>query len=196
MVSPTIEKNFSFGRHEVCIQSGHIALQAKSSVILKMGKSIVMVNITHAPADPNRDFFPLTVHYTEKFYSVGKIPGSFNRREGRPSEREVITARIIDRSIRPMFADGFMDEVQVNVSLLNHDPDVAPDIAGVLATSAALALTDLPFQVIATARIGLLDDKFQINPAENSEAVKSLDLVVSHSLTSYIMVECAAQELE
>ena len=195
MVSPTIQCQFTYGQHNVTIESGHIAQQAKSSVICKIGKSVIMVNITHAQADPSRDFFPLTVHYTEKFYSVGRIPGSFNRREGRPSEREVIVARIIDRSIRPMFEDGFMDEVQINVFVLNHDKNVAPDIASVLATSAALAITDLPFNVIAAARIGLENDEFVLNPAEETTAIQNLDLVVSHSLSSYIMVECGAKEI-
>ena len=192
---PSLSVSFPFGDHTVKIESGHIATQAKSSVLLTMGKSMVMVNITHAKADPNRDFFPLTVHYSEKFYSVGRIPGSFNRREGRPSEREVVIARIIDRSIRPMFADGFMDEVQVNVSLLNHDKTVSPDIPSVLATAAALAITDLPFNIVAAARIGFHNDAFLLNPSEEALKESGLDLVVSHSESSFIMVESSAKEL-
>ena len=142
-----IRSEFKYGEHNVKIESGHIALQATSTAVVTMGDCVVMANITSRKCE-GQDFFPLSVHYSERSYSAGKIPGSFNRREGRPSTREVLTCRVIDRAIRPMFADGFTDEVQVTITLLQNDKNVQPDIAGFIAASAALALTDMPFKII------------------------------------------------
>ena len=142
MISP-YTKTFQYGSHKVSIKTGHIATQTEASVWLTMGDCVIMVNVTRKPCQDDRDFFPLTVHYIEKFFANGKIPGGFTRREGRPSEREVIICRLIDRSIRPMFPKSFKDEIQINVSLLQHDSSVEPDIAAMLASSAALPLVPI-----------------------------------------------------
>ncbi len=191
---PVKNKSFQYGRHEVELSHGHIAMQTKGSVIVTIGKCVVMANITHSECN-NANFFPLTVYYSERAYSNGKIPGSFTRREGRPSDREVLICRLVDRTIRPMFADGFSDEVQVNLTLLQNDPEVQPDIACLIATSAALVLTDLPFTPVCGIRIGEIDNQFVVNPSEKALETSTLDLVVGASSDSIVMVESSANEL-
>ncbi|MEC8460743.1 MAG: polyribonucleotide nucleotidyltransferase [Pseudomonadota bacterium] len=192
MISP-YTKTFQYGSHKVSIKTGHIATQTEASVWLTMGDCVIMVNVTRKPCQDDRDFFPLTVHYIEKFFANGKIPGGFTRREGRPSEREVIICRLIDRSIRPMFPKSFKDEIQINVSLLQHDSSVEPDIAAMLASSAALALCDVPYTPIASARVGLVNDNYVLNPTK--EQATFLDLVMSSTQESCIMIESESEQL-
>lgn len=190
-----IQTNFQYGNQLVKIEAGHLAHQATSSVIVTVGKCIIMANVVRTKSDRGNDFFPLAVHYSERAYSAGKIPGSFNRREGRPSTREILTCRVIDRALRPMFAEGFTDETIVNITLLQNDKTVQPDIAGFIAASAALAFTDMPFQTIGAARVGLIDDAFVLNP--DLETVKSsqLDLIIAGTTESFVMIESGAKEL-
>lgn len=185
---------FTYGQHQVKIESGHIALQATSTAVVTMGDCIIMANVAHRP-NSGQDFFPLAVHYSERAYSAGKIPGSFNRREGRPSTREVLTCRVIDRAIRPMFADGFCDEVQVTITLLQNDKTVQPDIAGFIAVSAALALSPMPFQIIGAARVGHVNDELVLNPCLDTLKTSRLDLIIAGTNASYVMVESSAHEL-
>jgi polyribonucleotide nucleotidyltransferase len=155
---------------------------------------VIMANITHRE-NSGQDFFPLAVHYSERAYAAGKIPGSFNRREGRPSTREVLICRVIDRAIRPMFADGFCDEVQVTLTLLQNDKNVQPDIAGFIAVSAALAISKLPFEIIGAARVGHIDGALSLNPSLEQTKSSRLDLIIAGTKASYVMVESSAKEL-
>ena len=189
-----IQAKFTYANHTVTIESGHIALQAASTVIVKMGKCIMMANIGHKACD-NQDFFPLSVHYCEKAYSARKIPGSFNRREGRPSTREVLTCRVIDRALRPMFGDNFNDEVQVSLTLLQNDKTVQPDIAGFIAASAALSLSSMPFNTIGAARVGMINDTLVLNPSLEEMTNSDIDLIVAGNCDSYVMVESSAKEI-
>ncbi|MEC8882612.1 MAG: polyribonucleotide nucleotidyltransferase [Pseudomonadota bacterium] len=189
-----IQAEFKYGKHTVTIESGHLALQATSTVIVRIDKCIIMANISHKESD-NKDFFPLSVHYCEKSYSARKIPGSFNRREGRPSTREVLTCRVIDRALRPMFEDNYNDEVQVNINLLQNDKTVQPDIAGFIAASAALTLSHIPFNTIGAARVGLIDGQFTLNPSLEELENSGIDLIVAGNKDSYVMVESSAKEL-
>ena len=189
-----IQTEFKYGKHNVTVESGHLALQATSTVIVKIDKCIIMANISHKDTE-NKDFFPLSVHYCEKSYSARKIPGSFNRREGRPSTREVLTCRVIDRALRPMFEDNFNDEVQVNINLLQNDKTVQPDIAGFIAASAALTLSHIPFNTIGAARVGLIDGQLTLNPSLEELESSEIDLIVAGNKDSYVMVESSAKEL-
>lgn len=190
-----IRSEFKYGEHNVKIESGHIALQAASTAVVTMGDCVIMANITSRKCE-GQDFFPLAVHYSERAYSAGKIPGSFNRREGRPSTREVLTCRVIDRAIRPMFGEGFKDEVQVTITLLQNDKEVQPDVAGFIAASAALALTDMPFKIIGAARVGYdADNAFILNPSLDTQKESRLDLIIAGTKESYAMVESSAKEL-
>ena len=195
MIAP-ISTKFTYGKNEVTIKSGHIAVHSLASVWLTMGDCVIMVNVCHsANTDQSRDFFPLSVHYSEKFYADGKIPRGFTRREGRPNEREVIICRLIDRSIRPMFPSDFRDEVQITATLLQHDKTVEPDIAAMLATSAALILSGLPYTPIASARVGHVGQKFLLNPVLTENPDSRLDLILSGTEDSCIMVESGSMEL-
>lgn len=189
-----VHQAFTYGEHSVKIESGHIALQATSTAVVTMGDCVIMANITHRE-NSGQDFFPLAVHYSERAYAAGKIPGSFNRREGRPSTREVLVCRVIDRSIRPMFADGFRDEVQVSLTLLQNDKTVQPDIAGFIAVSAALAMSGLPFQIIGAARVGHINGELTLNPSLEETKSSRLDLIIAGTKASYVMVESSAKEL-
>ncbi len=190
-----IQTEFQYGNHTVKIESGLLAHLATSSVIVTMGNCVVMANVVRGRPSPSGDFFPLAVHYSERAYSAGKIPGSFNRREGRPSTREVLTCRVIDRALRPMFADGFTDELVVNITLLQNDKTVQPDIAGFIAASSAIALTDMPFEIIAAARVGIVDGSPVLNPCLNTLETSTLDLIIAGTTSSYIMVESGAKEV-
>lgn len=194
LIAP-IQTTFQYGNHTVKIESGHLAQQATSSVLVTMGKCIIMANIVQTKSDKPRDFFPLAVHYSERSYSAGKIPGSFNRREGRPSTREVLTCRVIDRALRPMFADGFHDELIVNITLLQNDKTVQPDIAGFIAASAAIALTDMPFETIGAGRVGLINEQLVINPSLEEIHTSKLDLIIAGNKESFVMIESSANEI-
>src|SRR5690606_19108671 len=152
----SIKKSFQYGAHTVSIETGEIARQADAAVIVNMADTVVLVTVVGSrQADPNKDFFPLTVNYQEKAYAAGRIPGGFFKREGRPSEKETLTSRLIDRPIRPLFPEGFYNEVQVIATVMSSNPEIDPDIPAMLGASAALALSGIPFNgPIGGARVG------------------------------------------
>ena len=156
-----IKKSFQFGEHTVSIETGEIARQADGAVLVSMGDTTLLVTaVGQKDADPGRDFFPLTVNYQERVYAAGRIPGGFFKREGRPSEKETLTSRLIDRPLRPLFPKGFTNEVQVIATVKSMDPEIDPDIPALLGASAALAISGMPFQgPIGAARVGHIDGK-------------------------------------
>ena len=158
--------SFEYGAHEVVIETGQIARQADGAVMVNMGDTVVLVTAVYAKkSDPGRGFFPLTVNYMEKTYAAGRIPGGFFKREGRPSEKETLTSRLIDRPIRPLFPKGFMNEVQVIATVMSVNPEVDPDIPSLLGASAALAISGAPFAgPIGAARVGYKDGNYLLNP--------------------------------
>ncbi|HHH13896.1 MAG TPA: polyribonucleotide nucleotidyltransferase, partial [Thiolapillus brandeum] len=193
-----IKKEFQFGDHKVTLETGEIARQADGAVMINMGDTVVLCTVVGSKeAIEGRDFFPLTVDYQEKTYAAGKIPGGFFRREGRPSEKEVLTARLIDRPIRPLFPKGFTNEVQVICTVMSHNPYVDPEIPSLLGTSAALAISGLPFQgPIGAARVGYKDGEYLLNPpGVGLSEVTDLDLVVAGTADAVLMVESEAREL-
>lgn len=191
---PKQTKSFQYAQHNVEISYGHIAMQSQASVIVTIGKCKVMANVAHAKKT-DADFFPLTVFYSERAYSAGKVPGGFTRREGRPSDREVLICRLVDRSVRPMFADGFRDEVQINLTLLQNDPEVQPDVACMIAASAGLALGGFPYTPVCGVRVATGEQGFVFNPSEADTLASDLDLVLAASSDSIVMVESGANEL-
>ena len=153
------KKTFQFGPHSVTIETGRLARQADGAVVVSMGDTVVLVTaVGRKNADPNKDFFPLTVNYVEKTYAAGRIPGGFFKREGRPSEKETLTSRLIDRPIRPLFPEGFFNEVQVVPTVISLDPEIDSDIPAMLGASAALAISGIPFRgPIGAAKVGYRD---------------------------------------
>jgi len=193
-----IKKEFQFGDHKVTLETGEIARQADGAVMINMGDTVVLCTVVGSKeAIEGRDFFPLTVDYQEKTYAAGKIPGGFFRREGRPSEKEVLTARLIDRPIRPLFPKGFTNEVQVICTVMSHNPYVDPEIPSLIGTSAALAISGLPFQgPIGAARVGYKNGEYLLNPpGVGLSEVTDLDLVVAGTADAVLMVESEAREL-
>jgi len=193
-----IKKEFQFGDHKVTLETGEIARQADGAVMINMGDTVVLCTVVGSKeAVEGRDFFPLTVDYQEKTYAAGKIPGGFFRREGRPSEKEVLTARLIDRPIRPLFPKGFTNEVQVICTVMSHNPYVDPEIPSLIGTSAALAISGLPFQgPIGAARVGYKNGEYLLNPpGVGLSEVTDLDLVVAGTADAVLMVESEAREL-
>ncbi len=195
-MAPVI-KEFKFGEHTVRMETGEIARQATGAVMLSMGETVVMVTaVALRDAVEGRDFFPLTVNYQEKTYAVGKIPGGFLKREGRASERETLVSRLIDRPIRPLFPEGFTNEVQVVATVMSMDPEINPDIAALLGASAALALTGTPFNgPIGAARVGYAEGKYILNPSASQLVTSELDLVVAGTEQAVLMVESEAKGL-
>ncbi len=192
-----ITKKFQFGGHEVAIETGKVAKQATGSVVVTMGNTVVLTTVVGAKdARPGQAFFPLTVNYQEKTYAVGKIPGGFFRREGRPSDKETLTCRLIDRPIRPLFPKGFMNETQVVCTVMSADKDQDPDIASLIGTSAALALSGIPFSgPIAAARVGYKDGTYILNPGYAALEDSLLNMVVAGTESAVLMVESEAKEL-
>ena len=190
----SIRKSFQYGEHQVTIETGAIARQADGAVLVDMADTVVLVTaVGRKHADPNRDFFPLTVNYQEKAYSAGKIPGGFFKREGRPSEKETLVARLIDRPIRPLFPKGFMNEVQVIATVISLNPEVDPDIPSLLGASAALALSGIPFAgPIGAARVGYKEGSYLLNPSKGDLEGSELDLVVAGTSDAVLMVESEA----
>ena len=162
-----VTKEFQYGDHRVILETGRLARQATGAVLVSMGETVVLCTVVGLKTTrPGIDFFPLTVNYQEKTYAAGKIPGGFFRREGRPSEKETLTCRLIDRPIRPLFPKGFKNEVEVICTVMSADKDMDPDIASLIGTSAALAVSGLPFNgPIAAARVGYKDGQYLLNPA-------------------------------
>ena len=192
-----IKKEFQWGDNKVSIETGEIARQADGAVMVNMDDTVVQVTVVEAKSSVERDFFPLTVDYQEKTYAAGMIPGGFFRREGRPSEKEILTSRLIDRPIRPLFPKGFTSEVQVIVTVMSLNPAVDPEIPALIGTSAALAISGLPFQgPIGAARVGYKDGEYLLNPASTGLSVDSdLDLVVAGTADAVLMVESEANQL-
>ncbi|WP_058615420.1 polyribonucleotide nucleotidyltransferase [Tepidimonas taiwanensis] len=190
-------KTFQWGRHTVTMETGEIARQATGAVLLDMDGTVVLATVVARPeAKPGQDFFPLTVDYVEKAYAAGKIPGSFFKREGRPSEYETLTSRLIDRPIRPLFPDGFFNEVQIVVHTLSLNPDVDADIPAMIASSAALAISGIPFNgPIGAARVGYVNGEYVLNPGPTEKANSRLDLVVAGTESAVLMVESEADQL-
>lgn len=190
-----IKKTFQYGAHQVTLETGEIARQASGAVIVSMADTVVFVTVVGSKtADPGRGFFPLTVDYQEKAYAAGRIPGGFFKREGRPSEKETLTCRLIDRPIRPLFPKGFMSEVQVVANVISSNPEVDADILALLGTSAALAISGIPFSgPIGAARVGYLDGEYVLNPTLTQTAESELDLVVAGTKNAVLMVESEAK---
>ncbi|MCH8845119.1 MAG: polyribonucleotide nucleotidyltransferase [Proteobacteria bacterium] len=191
-----VRKEFQFGDHTVVLETGKIARQA-SSVIVSMGDTVVMVNcVAKKEADQGRDFFPLTVDYQERTYAAGKIPGGFFKREGRPSEKETLTCRLIDRPLRPLFPKGFRNEVQIVATVMSLDPQINADIPALIGASAAVALTGAPFNgPVGAARVGYIDGNYVLNPSSDQLLDSALNLVVAGTSTSVLMVESEAKQL-
>ena len=192
-----VSKSFPYGSNTVTIQTGEMARQAGGAVRVSMGDTVVLVTaVAKSTATPGRDFFPLTVNYVEKHYAAGRIPGGFFKREGRPTEKETLTSRLIDRPIRPLFPDGFYNDVQVVATVLSVDPEIDPDIPSLLGASAALAISGLPFNgPIGAARVGWKDGKYLLNPTNKDLTTSDLHLVVAGTENAVLMVESEADGL-
>jgi polyribonucleotide nucleotidyltransferase len=190
-------KTFQWGQHTVTMETGEIARQSSGAVLLNMDDTVVLATVVGAKtAKAGQDFFPLTVDYIEKTYSAGKIPGGFFRREGRPSEGETLTSRLIDRPIRPLFPEGFYNEVQVVVHVMSINPDVPADIPALIASSAALAISGIPFNgPMGAARVGYRDGQYLLNPNRSEQTTSELDLIVAGTQAAVLMVESEAQQL-
>ena len=192
------KKSFQYGDHTVTIETGELARQADGAVLVTMSETVVLVTaVGLKKPTPGRDFFPLTVNYQEKTYAAGRIPGGFFKREGRPTEKETLTSRLIDRPIRPLFPEGFTNDVQVVASVLSVNAEVDPDIASLIGASAALAISGMPFLgPIGAARVGYQDGKYILNPTATQLATSKLDLVVAGTEEGVLMVESEAQGLD
>ena len=196
MLNPTIRK-FQYGQHTVTLETGMMARQATAAVMVSMDDTAVFVTVVgQKKAKPGQSFFPLTVNYQERTYAAGRIPGSFFRREGRPSEGETLTSRLIDRPIRPLFPDSFLNEVQVIATVVSLNPQVNPDIVAMIGASAALSLSGIPFNgPIGAARVGYINDQYVLNPTTDELQESKLDLVVAGTEGAVLMVESEAQLL-
>jgi polyribonucleotide nucleotidyltransferase len=192
-----IKKSFKYGDHTVTLETGELARQADGAVLVSMNETVVLVTaVGLKKATPGRDFFPLTVNYIEKTYAAGRIPGGFFKREGRPTEKETLTSRLIDRPIRPLFPEGFINDVQVVAQVISVNSEMDPDIASLLGASAALAISGMPFLgPIGGARVGYIDGKYILNPTTTQLATSQLDLVVAGTAEGVLMVESEAAGL-
>ncbi|MBA2690765.1 MAG: polyribonucleotide nucleotidyltransferase [Burkholderiales bacterium] len=192
-----IKKTFTYGRHEVSLETGEIARQADGAVLVTMEETVVLVTVVGMKeAKPGQDFFPLTVDYQERTYAAGKIPGGFFKREGRPSEKETLTSRLIDRPLRPLFPEGFYNEIQIIATVMSSNAEVDSDIAALLGASAAVALSGIPFDgPIGAARVGYFDGQYVLNPTKTELETSQLNLVVAGTEQAVLMVESEAKEL-
>lgn len=192
-----VSKTFQYGQHMVTLETGEIARQASGAVMVSMEDTVVLATVVaQEDARPGQDFFPLTVDYIEKSYAAGRIPGGFFKREGRPSEKETLTSRLIDRPIRPLFPDGYVNEVQVIIHVLSVNPEIDPDIPAMIGASAALCVSGIPFNgPLGAARVGYVDGQYVLNPTSSQLAVSKMDLVVAGTERAVLMVESDAQEL-
>jgi len=192
-----VTKTFQYGNHQVTLETGEVARQASGAVIVKMSDTVVLVSVVGSKsAREGVDFFPLTVDYQEKFYAGGRIPGGFFKREARPSERETLTSRLIDRPIRPLFPEGFRNEVQVIATVVSLNPEVGGDIPALIGTSAALALSGIPFNgPIGAAKVGYANGQYLLNPTETELKTSDLELVVAGTSKAVLMVESEAKLL-
>ena len=192
-----VRKSIQYGKHTLTLETGEIARQASAAVVASIGDTVVLCTVVgNRKADPNRSFFPLTVDYQEKTYSAGKIPGGFFKREGRPSEKETLTCRLIDRPLRPLFPKGFRNEVQIIVTVLSLDPDIDPDIPALIGSSAAVSLSGIPFAgPVGACRVGYRDGEYILNPGFSDLETSKLDLVVAGTANAVLMVESEAKVL-
>jgi len=192
-----VQKSFTFGNSQISFETGRVARQAHGAVLASMDDTQVLVSVVGAKeAKPGQSFFPLSVDYIEKTYAAGKIPGGFLKREGRPSEKETLTSRLIDRPIRPLFPNGYMNEVQVMIQVISSNKNVDPDVLAMIATSAALAISGVPFKgPIGAARVGYQDGNYTINPTYSDLESSELDMVVAGTKDAVLMVESEASEL-
>lgn len=192
-----VSKSFRFSDHDVTLTTGEIARQATGAVICQMDDTVVLATVVaKKETKPGQDFFPLTVDYIEKTYAAGKFPGGFFKREGRPSEKETLTSRLIDRPIRPLFPDGFFNEVQVIIHVVSVDPEVDPDIPSMIGASAALMISGIPFKgPIGACRVGYINGEFVCNPKVSQMPESKLDLVVAGTERAVLMVESEADRL-
>jgi polyribonucleotide nucleotidyltransferase len=197
LVFEKVTKTFQYGAHKVQLETGEISRQATGAVLVSMDDTVVLATVVASTkAKPGQDFFPLTVDYVEKTYAAGKIPGGFFKREGRPSEKETLTSRLIDRPIRPLFPDGFFNEVQVVIHVLSVNPEIDPDIPAMIGASAALAISGIPFSgPIGAARVGYAEGKYLLNPSTEQLKTSRLDLVVAGTERAVLMVESEADQL-
>ena len=192
-----VTKTFQYGQHTVTLETGEIARQASGAVVVSVEDTVVLATVVaKKDAKPGQDFFPLTVDYIEKTYAAGKIPGGFFKREGRPSEKETLTSRLIDRPIRPLFPEGYLNEVQVIIHVLSVNPEIDPDIPSMIGASAALAVSGIPFSgPIGAARVGYANGQYILNPTTTQLKTSQMDLVVAGTETAVLMVESEAQQL-
>ena len=192
-----VTKSFSWGQHTVTLETGEIARQSGGAVVVSIGDTVVLATVVaKKDAKPGQDFFPLTVDYIEKTYAAGKIPGSFFKREGRPSELETLTSRLIDRPLRPLFPEGFYNEVQVVIHVLSLNPEIAADIPSLIGASAALAISGIPFNgPIGAARVGYINGQYVLNPSKTQMAETQMDLIVAGTEAAVLMVESEAKQL-
>jgi polyribonucleotide nucleotidyltransferase len=192
-----VTKKFAYGAHTVTLETGEIARQASGAVLCSMDDTVVLATVVaRKEAKPGQDFFPLTVDYIEKTYAAGRIPGGFFKREGRPSEKETLTSRLIDRPIRPLFPDGFFNEVHVIIHVLSVDAEIDPDIPAMIAASAALSLSGIPFKgPVGACRVGYLDGQYVLNPTGTQLKSSRLNLVVAGTERAVLMVESEADQL-
>src|SRR5467141_2460701 len=192
-----IRKTFTYGAHEVTLETGEMARQAHGAVVVNMDGTVVLCTVVGATQSKSgQDFLPLTCDYVEKTYAAGKIPGGFFKREGRPSEKETLTSRLIDRPIRPLFPDGFYNEVQVVLHVMSINPEIDPDIPALIGASAALSLSGIPFNgPIGAARVGYVDGQLVVNPTASQLKNSALNLVVAGTERAVLMVESEADQL-
>ncbi|OGB23020.1 MAG: polyribonucleotide nucleotidyltransferase [Burkholderiales bacterium RIFCSPLOWO2_02_FULL_57_36] len=192
-----VTKTFQYGQHQVTLETGEIARQASGAVLVSIEDTVVLATVVaRKDAKPGQDFFPLTVDYVEKTYAAGRIPGGFFKREGRPSEKETLTSRLIDRPIRPLFPEGYLNEVQVIIHVLSVNPEIDPDIAAMIGASAALSVAGLPFNgPVGAARVGYIDGQYMLNPTVSQLAASDLNLVVAGTEIAVLMVESEAKQL-
>ncbi len=191
-----IVQTFQYGDQEMRLETGQIARQASGAVMASLGETVVLVTVVAARESSGRDFFPLTVDYEERTYAAGRIPGGFFKREGRPAEKAILTARLIDRPIRPLFPDGFNNEVQIVVTVMSVDPEIDPDIVAMVGASAALSISGVPFNgPIGAARVGFVDGQYVLNPTASQLKESKLDLVVAGTESAVLMVESEADQL-
>jgi polyribonucleotide nucleotidyltransferase len=192
-----VTKTFQYGQHQVTLETGEIARQASGAVMVSIEDTVVLATVVaRKDAKPGQDFFPLTVDYVEKTYAAGKIPGGFFKREGRPSEKETLTSRLIDRPIRPLFPEGYLNEVQVIIHVLSVNPEIDPDIAAMIGASAALCVSGVPFNgPVGAARVGYANGQYILNPTTTQLKTSQMDLVVAGTETAVLMVESEADQL-
>ena len=192
-----VTKTFQYGQHTVTLETGEIARQASGAVMVSVEDTVILATVVaRKDAKPGQDFFPLTVDYVEKTYAAGRIPGGFFKREGRPSEKETLTSRLIDRPIRPLFPEGYLNEVQVILHVLSVNPDIDPDIPAMIGASAALCVAGIPFNgPVGAARVGYIDGQYVLNPTVSQLPKSQLDLVVAGTESAVLMVESEAQQL-